>query len=136
MRIVMPRRIALLTFAVLVSLAQKADAPVSVRAGLCEKVERDPCGKASALFGFAPRDVRVTYRIPKHAENRRLAFGLFCDSAEYSTPLWPLDGANEPPQMLVTYPRVSGTCQAVVILTRQDGKQYRAVSETLTIEPR
>jgi hypothetical protein len=61
---------------------------------------------------------------------------LFCDSAEYSTPFWPLDGAKEPPQMLVTYPRVSGICQAVVILTRKDGSTYRAVSQTLQIEPR
>jgi hypothetical protein len=129
-------RWACLAVAVVLSLAQTGDSKVSVRAGLCEPVGKDKCGKASALFGFAPRDVRVTYRIPKHAENRSLAFGLFCDSAEYSTPLWPLDGANEPPQMLVTYPRVSGTCQAVVILTRVDGQQYRAVSETLMIQGR
>jgi hypothetical protein len=130
------KRAALLTLAVFLSLAQTGDSKVSVRAGLCEPVGNDKCAKASALFGFAPRDVRVTYRIPKHADNRSLAFGLFCDSAEYSTPLWPLDGMNEPPQILVTYPRVSGTCQAVVILTRQDGSTYRAVSETLTIQGR
>lgn len=123
------RRIPLLIVAVLMLAMQKGDGPTA-RASVC--LDRE-CRKTSAQ-GFEPATVRVSYFVPRHAENAHAQFGLVCAQYE-SVSAWQLDGENEViPSWLVTYRDVpDGECRAAIIVIRRDGSNLSARSDPVLI---
>ena len=125
-------RAAALIGVVLVAIFQKGDAPPVVRAALCLNKE---CSKTS-LIGYEPAQIRVSYSVPIHADNRAVAFGILCTSGEEHAALWQLDGERERiPQWIVMYRNVSaGECIAGAVVQRADGSEVRGQSGKVLIQ--
>jgi hypothetical protein len=102
----------------------------SVRASVC----RNARCEQTAVSGFAPAIIRVSYSVPRHPENVGVGFGLVCSDFE-SISAWSLDGDRELiPSWLVTYRDVpAGTCRARAIVNRRDGSQLRGESGPVII---
>jgi hypothetical protein len=125
------RRAAALTLAVLMLAAQQGDGKPTARASICLNRE---CSRTAGQ-GFEPATIRVTYAVPRHADNRIAEFAVFCSSgAEYRS-RWELDGEREViPSWVVSYPDVAaGECLAVSAVQRSDGSVVEGKSQPVRV---
>jgi hypothetical protein len=113
------RRAAALTLAVLMLAAQQGDGKPTARASICLNRE---CSRTAGQ-GFEPATIRVTYAVPRHADNRIAEFAVFCSS-----------GAEYRSRWVVSYPDVAaGECLAVIAVQRSDGSVVEGKSQPVRV---
>lgn len=128
------KRIAFLLLAVTALAMQKGDAPLRIKAFVCEREGKDPCGKRLRQ-GFEPVRVRLEAYVSRIPNIVDLSYGLVCQDEDEARAHSVVDLSWGPAPVYFVEHRdiTAGFCWGAAILYTRDGSTITARSEPIRI---